>query len=125
MVHCQSPQPGALLSHLVRLDSTSRRCSTRLRHKTSRDCCKPLKENRLTLHKKFARISQLATPTAARWVPAAPPGSLTSTRGKGTPGNCKPYARVAFRRGAKPDKLIPARGVLQVPAPVHIILVEV
>jgi hypothetical protein len=58
---------------------------------------------------------------------------------QGTPGICStggPFGdssltsmsrdpRVPFRRAVKADKLSPARGVLQIPAPVRILFVEV
>jgi hypothetical protein len=86
MHHCLSPRPGAL--HHVRPDATRRRCSARLRHEILRDHRKPQKEDGLTLYEKFARISQFASPAAARCNPVRTPPALQPALGTGTPRIC-------------------------------------
>src|ERR1017187_893154 len=55
------------------LGATQRECTTRLRHKTLRDLHKSQKEDGLYVYEEFARISQLASPTAARCNPGQRP----------------------------------------------------
>ena len=61
--------------------ATQRECTTSLRHKSLRDYRKPQKKNVLTLYEKFARISQFASPTAARCNPAGTPPVLRPALG--------------------------------------------
>src|ERR1017187_8553307 len=70
--------------------ATQRECTTGLRHKSLRDHRKPQKKNVLTLYDKFARISQFASPTAARCSPAGTPPALRPALG------CTAHARNLF-----------------------------